>query len=74
VDHLFAFAGRLATLISPTGLAAEELLERQHLQEWVIGNPQVLGESVLVITSEFDRWSDGQAAFQGAGGHAATPF
>ncbi|MFE9442912.1 hypothetical protein ACFYO2_28860 [Streptomyces sp. NPDC006602] len=58
MDHLFAVAGRLATPISPTGLAAEGLLERQHLQEWVIANPQVLGESVLVITAEFDRWAD----------------
>lgn len=58
MDHLFAVAGRSATPISPTGLAAEGLLERQHLQEWVIDNAQVLGESVLVITAEFDRWAD----------------
>lgn len=58
MDHLFAVAGRSATPISPTGLAAEGLLERQHLQEWVINNPQVLGDSVLVITAEFDRWAD----------------
>ncbi|KOX35528.1 DNA-binding protein [Streptomyces sp. NRRL F-4707] len=58
MDHLFAVAGRSATPISPTGLAAEGLLERQHLQEWVIDNPQVLGDSVLVITAEFDRWAD----------------
>ncbi|MFD8159622.1 DNA-binding protein [Streptomyces malaysiensis] len=58
MDHLFTVAGRLARPISPTGLATEGLLERQHLQEWVIDNPQVLGESVLVITAEFDRWAD----------------
>ncbi|MFC9506054.1 DNA-binding protein [Streptomyces sp. NPDC057002] len=58
MDHLFAVAGRSATPIAPTGLAAEGLLERQHLQEWVIDNPQVLGDSVLVITAEFDRWAD----------------
>ncbi|MCM2418118.1 hypothetical protein [Streptomyces sp. RKAG293] len=32
--------------------------ERQHLQEWVIDHLQVLGEPVLMITSEFDRWAD----------------
>jgi alkylated DNA nucleotide flippase Atl1 len=58
VDHLFAVADRSATPIPPTGLAAEGLLERQHLQEWVIDNPQILGEAVLVITAEFDRWTD----------------
>ncbi|MFI5741374.1 DNA-binding protein [Streptomyces anulatus] len=58
MDHLFTVDGRTATPISRTGLAAESLLERQHLQEWVIAHPQVLGESVLVITSEYDRWAD----------------
>jgi hypothetical protein len=58
VDHLFTVEGALAAPIAPTALAAEGLHERQHLQEWVIANPQVLGESVLVITSEFDRWAD----------------
>lgn len=58
MDHLFSVAGHAATAVTQTSLAAERLLERQHLQEWVIGNPQVLGESVLVITVEFDRWAD----------------
>ncbi|MGW9068088.1 DNA-binding protein [Streptomyces yangpuensis] len=58
MDHLFTVDGGSATPVSPTTLAAEGLLERQHLQEWVIAHPQVLGESVLVITSEFDRWAD----------------
>ncbi|WP_411574237.1 DNA-binding protein [Streptomyces fradiae] len=58
MDHLFTVDGNSATPVAPTTLATEELLERQHLQEWVIAHPQVLGESVLVITSEFDRWAD----------------
>ncbi|MFE9802512.1 DNA-binding protein [Streptomyces goshikiensis] len=58
MDHLFTVEGALAAPIAPTALAAEGLLERQHLQEWVIAHPQVLGESVLVITAEFDRWAD----------------
>ncbi|MFD5640180.1 DNA-binding protein [Streptomyces anulatus] len=58
MDHLFTVVGRTATPISRTGLAAESLLERQHLQEWVITHPQVLGESVLVVTAEYDRWAD----------------
>ncbi|WDO07082.1 MGMT family protein [Streptomyces murinus] len=58
MDHLFTVDGGSATPVSLTTLAAEGLLERQHLQEWVIAHPQVLGESVLVITSEFNRWAD----------------
>ncbi|MFD6915387.1 DNA-binding protein [Streptomyces virginiae] len=58
MDHLFTVEGASAAPVAPTALAAEGLLERQHLQEWVIAHPQVLGESVLVITAEFDRWAD----------------
>ncbi|MFI7357303.1 hypothetical protein ACIBTP_25620 [Streptomyces avidinii] len=58
MDHLFTVDGGSAAPVSATTLAAEGLFERQHLQEWVIAHPQVLGESVLVITSEFDRWAD----------------
>jgi hypothetical protein len=42
-----------ATRIS---LAEAGLRERDHLQEWVLANPNILGSGVLVITSEFDRW------------------
>ncbi|MEK2477135.1 DNA-binding protein [Streptomyces noursei] len=58
MDHLFTVDGCSATPVPPTALAAEGLFERQHLQEWVIEHPAVLGEEVLVITSEFDRWAD----------------
>lgn len=30
--------------------------EREHLQEWVISNPEIMGHDVLVVTMEFDRW------------------
>ena len=42
--------------MKPITLAAAGLRERAHLQEWVIANPEILGEGMLVITSEFDRW------------------
>jgi hypothetical protein len=28
------------------------------LQEWVVNNPQILGENLLVIQKEFDGFSD----------------
>ncbi|WP_333767531.1 endonuclease NucS domain-containing protein [Streptomyces sp. IBSBF 2435] len=58
MDHLFTVSGQKATPVTRTGLAAEGLEERRDLQEWVIAHPQVLGESVLVVTAEFDRWAD----------------
>jgi hypothetical protein len=50
VDKAQAVAGKLTTLTN------EGLLERAHLQEWLIANPTVLGEGVMIVTSEFGRW------------------
>lgn len=32
--------------------------ERQHIQEWVRTNPEMLGEDLLVVSIEFDRFSN----------------
>src|SRR6056300_1510866 len=32
--------------------------EREHLQEWISKNPEVLGEELLIIQKEFDGFSD----------------
>ena len=32
--------------------------ERDHLQEWIAKNPDVLGEELLVIQKEFDGFSE----------------
>ena len=37
-------------------MAEAGLTERAHLQEWVIEHPEMLGDGVLIITFEFDRW------------------
>ncbi|MEW2129332.1 MGMT family protein [Streptomyces sp. NPDC005435] len=58
MDHLFTVSGQKATPVARTKLAEEDLKERRDLQEWVIAHPQVLGESMLVITAEFDHWAD----------------
>jgi len=34
------------------------LKERQHLQEWIAKDPNVLGEDLLIIQKEFDGFSD----------------
>lgn len=34
--------------------------ERDHLQEWIAHNPEVLGEDLLIIQKEFDGFSDTQ--------------
>ena len=54
---LFSVDGSTATPAQVQSLTALGLQERAHLQEWVLANPAVLGEDVMVITSEYDRWS-----------------
>lgn len=55
-ELVYKVVGDKAKQVKPITLAAAGLRERTHLQEWVIANPEILGEGVLVITSEFDRW------------------
>lgn len=55
--QLFTVSGPSAQPILATTLASEGLAERAHLQEWVIAHPDVLGENLLVVTAEYDRWS-----------------
>jgi hypothetical protein len=37
-------------------LAEAGLKERSDLQQWIIEHPRVVGNNLLLITSEFDRW------------------
>jgi RecB family endonuclease NucS len=30
--------------------------ERKHIEQWVDDNPEILGEELLILTSEFDRF------------------
>jgi hypothetical protein len=55
-EHVFTVSGATATPADPITLAEAGLTERSHLQEWVTAHPEILGESVMVVTLEFDRW------------------
>ena len=61
-EHLYTVEGAKATPAERMTLTQAGLLERQHLQEWVIAHPEILGEDVLIITFEFDRWMTGAGA------------
>jgi hypothetical protein len=52
MTELFAVNTAHAAPVPTTTLPAEGLEERAHLQEWVLAHPGVLGEDVMVITSE----------------------
>jgi alkylated DNA nucleotide flippase Atl1 len=55
-ERVFTVTGSVATPASPISLADAGLRERSDLQEWVISHPEILGDDVLVVTFEFDRW------------------
>jgi hypothetical protein len=57
-EHAFSIAGNIARPLSVIDLAKAGFRERQHLEEWLIENPRVFGDDVLVVTSEFDRWQN----------------
>lgn len=45
-----------STQVGPTHFSDLNVKERQDLQAWLMNQPEVLGESLLLITSEFDRF------------------
>lgn len=63
-ELMFTVRSGEAEPAEPISLADVGLRERSHLQEWVRNNPEILGEDVLIVTFEFDR-------FQARGGRAA---
>jgi hypothetical protein len=47
-------AGDRADVVELTTLEAAGLLERQHLQEWIVAHPEILGAGVKVVAVEYD--------------------
>lgn len=56
-ELLYTVDGAAAARARQISLAEAGLREREHLQEWVLAHPEMLGGSLLVITSECDRWT-----------------
>ena len=55
-ELVYRVQGTSAQPMQVSTLEAAGLRERDHLQEWVLANPEILGDDVLVVTSEFDQW------------------
>jgi hypothetical protein len=55
-ELVFTVSGATAKPAAAVSLAEIGLSERQHLQEWVIAHPEILGPHIMVVTFEFDRW------------------
>jgi hypothetical protein len=63
-ELVFTVAGASAAPAAEISLAEAGLTERQHLQEWVLAHPQILGSRVMVVTFEFDRWRSSSGAWE----------
>jgi hypothetical protein len=44
------------TTMEEVSLASVGLKEREDLQRWIAKHPGVVGDGLILITSEFDRW------------------
>jgi hypothetical protein len=49
-----AEGGHTADRVPITSLQVAGLLERTHLQEWVVAHPQILGDGVMITSVEYD--------------------
>lgn len=61
-EYVYRVSGSQATPLESVDIATLNLLERQHLQEWVLQQPQLLGDGILIITFEFDQWAIGNGS------------
>jgi hypothetical protein len=58
-ELVFTISGGDASPSVPVTFAEAGLQEREHLQEWVLAYPQILGEDLRIVSFEFDRWLAG---------------
>jgi hypothetical protein len=54
---VFAVEGSAASAAKRISLAEAGLKEREHLQEWVLSHPEIIGPDVMIVTFEFDKWA-----------------
>lgn len=47
-----------AQKILPSSFTSLNIWERQHIEEWVRSNPELLGEDLLIVSIEFDRFTN----------------
>ncbi|GKW50665.1 PDDEXK family nuclease [Halomonas sp. NCCP-2165] len=47
-----------AQKILPSSFTSLNIWERKHIEEWVRSNPELLGENLLIVSIEFDRFSN----------------
>jgi hypothetical protein len=61
-EVVFAVAGSIASPADRITLSDAGIKEREHLQEWVIAHPEIIGPNVMIVTFEFDHWLSASGA------------
>ncbi|WP_238011219.1 endonuclease NucS [Dactylosporangium sp. AC04546] len=60
-ELLYSVDGATATAAQRISLADAGLLERRHLQQWVVEHPELIGDGVKIVAFEYGRWIAGAA-------------
>jgi len=47
-----------ASKITESSFVGLNIWERKHIEEWIRTNPEMLGEDLLIVSIEFDRFSN----------------
>lgn len=56
-ELVFSINGSRVSPATTVPLVETGLEERAHLEQWVLDQPQILGDDVMIVTFEFDRWT-----------------
>ncbi|MEU4558896.1 hypothetical protein AB0F72_10925 [Actinoplanes sp. NPDC023936] len=54
--QVFRIDGSTATPFKRASMVEHKLLETNHLEEWVVANPQILGGNILVVAQQYAGW------------------
>ena len=55
--QIFTVDGARTKEAVPTSLSALGIMETAHLEQWVVSHPEVLGGDVMIVATQYDRWS-----------------
>jgi len=58
--NILAVDGPAAKPLTSGSFAASGFLETTHLEQWVVENPVVLGEGVMIVARQYSKWSSSE--------------